>query len=151
MKTLAATVAGACALLLSSSLASAMTEADCVVAFKSADANADGVLSETEGPRYFAAMRVAQKPMTGASMTQAAFIENCKADVFTASAKDPGAPLSGANSFTEAQAKDRAIAAGLSNVSALTKDDKGVWRGTATDGTKSKNVAIDYKGNVVTN
>ncbi len=151
MKTLAAAVAGACALLLTSSLASAMTDADCVAAFKSADTNADGVLSETEGSRYFAAMRVAQKPMTEASMTQAAFIENCKADVFTGAANDAGAPLPGANSFTETQAKDRAIAAGLSNVSALTKDENGVWRGTATDGTKSKKIAIDYKGNVVTN
>ena len=151
MKTLAAAFAGACALLLTSSLASAMTDADCVAAFKSADTNADGVLSETEGSRYFAAMRIAQKPMAGDTITQAAFMENCKADVFTVAAKDAGAPLAGANSFTEAQARDRAVAAGLTNVSALKKDDKGVWRGTATEGTKSINVAVDFKGNVVTN
>ena len=128
-----------------------MTDAECVAAFKTADTNSDGVLSEAEGRRYFASMRVAKKAMTGGNITQAAFMENCKAGVFTVAAKDAGAPLPGANSFTEAQAKDRAIAAGLSNVSALKKDDKGIWRGTATEGTKSINVAVDFKGNVVTN
>ena len=152
MNKLIAAGAGAFALVLASDIASAaMTEAQCAAAFKSADANSDGVLSETEGRRYFAAMRVAQKPMAGNSMTQAAFMENCKADVFVVTNKDPGAPLPGANSFTEAQAKDRAMAAGLSNVSALVKDDKGVWRGTATDGGKSHNLAVDFKGNVVAN
>jgi hypothetical protein len=152
MNRLVAVAAGAFALLLTPNFASAaMTDADCAAAFKSADTNGDGVLSEAEGRRYFAAMRVAQKPVTGENMTQAAFMESCKADMFTVAAKDPGAPLAGANSFTEAQAKDRAMAAGLSNVSALTKDDKGVWRGTATDGAKTTNVAVDFKGNVVAN
>ena len=96
-------------------------------------------------------MRVAQKAMSGARMTRAAFMENCKSGVFNTASKDPGAPLSGANSFTAAQAKDRALAAGFSNVSVLKKDDKGVWRGKATDGTKSRNIAVDYKGNVVAN
>ena len=151
MKILAIAMAGACALALSSSMASAMTDAECTSAFKTADTDSNGVLSEAEGRSYFAAMRVAQKPMAGASMTSAEFMENCKAGVFNMAAKDANAPLPGANSFTETQAKDRAIAAGLSNVTTLTKDDKGVWRGTATEGTKSINVAIDFKGNVVTN
>jgi hypothetical protein len=151
MNKLFAAAVGACALFLAPSMASAMTDAECVAAFKTADTNSDGVLSEAEGSRYFAAMRVAQKPTTGDRITQATFMENCKAGVFTVAAKDAGAPLPGANSFTEAQARDRAIAAGLSNVSALKKDDKGVWRGTATEGTKSVNVAVDFKGNVVVN
>ena len=62
---------------------------------------------------------------------------------------EAGAPLKGANSFTENQAKDRIIAAGFTNVSALAKDGDGIWRGTATKGDKSMNVAVDYKGNVV--
>ncbi len=151
MNKLASAVAGACALVLIPTLASAMTDTECASAFKSADTNADGALSETEGRRYFAAMRVARKPMTGDTLTSAAFMESCKADLFKAAATEAGAPLPGANSFTEAQAKDRAMAAGLGNVSALVKDDKGVWRGTASDGSKSINVAVDFKGNVVAN
>ena len=36
-------------------------------------------------------------------------------------------------------------------VSALTKDDQGIWRGTATKDGKHVKVAVDYKGNVVAN
>ena len=44
----------------------------------------------------------------------------------------PGAPLKGANSFTEGQAKDRALAAGFTSVSGpLDKDGAGIWRGNA--------------------
>jgi putative membrane protein len=67
-----------------------------------------------------------------------------------ADAVDAGAPLEGANSFTQAQAKDRIMAMGLSGASALTKDDKGIWRGTAQKDGKTVNVAVDFKGNVVT-
>jgi hypothetical protein len=151
MNKLISAAVGACALMFTSSIASAMTDAECLTAFKTADTNADGALSDAEGRRYFAAMRVAQRPVAADSMTQAAFMENCKADVFAAAATDAAAPLPGSNSFTQAQAEDRAIAAGLTNVSALTKDDKGVWRGTAAQGAKTVNVAVDFKGNVVIN
>jgi hypothetical protein len=80
-----------------------------------------------------------------------AFLENCKSDVFATTEVDPGAPLEGANSFTEGQAQDRVTAAGFADVSAMTKDDKGIWRGTATKDGKSVKVAVDYKGNVVAN
>ena len=96
-------------------------------------------------------MRIANKPLgADGAMNEKMFQENCKADVFTTAAIDEGAPLEGANSFTESQAKDRGVAAGLSSVSALTKDDKGIWRGTAMKDGKSVNVAVDFKGNVVT-
>lgn len=151
MNKLATAFVGVSALLLAPTIASAMTEAECTTAWKTADANGDGFLTEAEGRRYFAAMRVAQKPIVGDRMTSAAFMENCKAGAFNIAAKDAGAPLPGANSFTETQAMDRAAAAGLTNVSALKKDDKGVWRGTATEGTKTINLAVDFKGNVVAN
>jgi hypothetical protein len=61
-----------------------------------------------------------------------------------------GAPLEGANSYTESQAKQRVIDSGFSNVSALAKDDKGIWRGTATKSGKQASIAVDFKGNVVT-
>ncbi|HJU17328.1 MAG TPA: hypothetical protein VJ770_12790 [Stellaceae bacterium] len=62
---------------------------------------------------------------------------------------NPGAPAAGANSFTQAQAKSRIEAAGYSNVSGLTKDKDGIWRGTASKGGTTVNVALDYQGNVV--
>ncbi len=64
-------------------------------------------------------------------------------------APNPAAPVPGANSFTEEQAKKRIADAGFTGVSALTKDDKGVWRGSATKDGKTVQVAVDYQGNVV--
>jgi hypothetical protein len=58
-------------------------------------------------------------------------------------------PLAGANSFTEAQARDRIEASGFTAVTALAKDDQSIWRGMAMKGGKSVRVALDYKGNVV--
>ena len=128
----------------------AATDAECQKSFEAADTNNDGVLTAAEGRRYFAAMRV-DKQVSGDRLDKAAFIEHCKADVFAASQAQPaaGAPLEGANSFTEGQAKDRAEAAGFTEVSALQKDDKGIWRGTAKRGGSEVKIAIDFKGNVV--
>ena len=58
------------------------------------------------------------------------------------------APVSGDNSFTEAQAKGHIENAGYTDVTALTQDDKGVWNGTATKDGKSVAVAVDYQGGV---
>jgi hypothetical protein len=69
--------------------------------------------------------------------------------VATAPSTDPNAPLAGANSFTESQAKDRIEKAGFTAVSGLKKDDNGIWRGTASRGGTQTNVALDYRGNVV--
>jgi len=62
---------------------------------------------------------------------------------------NPGAPVAGANSFTEGQAKSRIESKGYTNVSGLKKDDKGVWRGTAMRDGKSVDVSLDFEGNVV--
>jgi hypothetical protein len=64
-------------------------------------------------------------------------------------ANNPGAPAAGANSFTEAQARSRIEGAGYSNVSGLTKDQDGIWRGKASKGGATLGVALDYQGNVV--
>jgi hypothetical protein len=66
----------------------------------------------------------------------------------TTEGNNPGAPATGANSFTEAQAKSRIEAKGYSNVSALKKDDTGVWRGKAQKDQKSLDVSLDFQGNV---
>ncbi|MBV8526235.1 MAG: hypothetical protein JOY71_29685 [Acetobacteraceae bacterium] len=64
-------------------------------------------------------------------------------------ANNPGAPATGANSFTEGQAKSRIEAAGYSNVSGLIKDKDGIWRGKASKGGATVDVALDFQGNVV--
>lgn len=65
------------------------------------------------------------------------------------SENNPGAPVAGANSFTESQAQSRIAARGYTNVSGLKKDDTGVWRGTAMRNGKSVDVSLDFEGNVV--
>ena len=62
---------------------------------------------------------------------------------------NPGAPVAGANSFTEGQAKSRIEDKGFKNVSGLKKDDAGVWRGKANQNAKAVNVSVDFQGNVV--
>ena len=128
----------------------AASEADCTAQWKSADGNNDGVLAGPEAERYLAYYRVrAQVTPVDGRITQQDFMKACESDVFMAKAPEPGAPLKGANSFTEGQAKDRAVAAGLTSVSTLNKDGDGIWRGSAMKDGKSAKVAVDFKGNVV--
>lgn len=63
---------------------------------------------------------------------------------------DDGTSRSGANSFTQAQAREHIAKSGFTHVSALTKDKHGVWRGTARKGGRSFHVGLDFKGNVST-
>src|SRR3569832_2124673 len=58
---------------------------------------------------------------------------------------NPGAPVAGANSFTEGQAKSRIEDKGFKNVSGLKKDDAGVWRGKASRNGKTVNVSVDFQ------
>jgi hypothetical protein len=142
---------GLVAILVSLALpANAMTEAECDAIWRKADANGDGMLTDAEASRYLAAMRVHERSLPpGNQLTPAAFKEACMANYFQDAKVDPGAPLKGANSFTEGQAKDRIVAAGFTEVSGLAKDGDGIWRGTATRDGQSMKVAVDYKGNVV--
>lgn len=130
--------------------ASAMSDEDCAAMWKLADANNDDHLTDGESNKYIAMMRLADKPM-GADgvIKEDLFFEHCMADVFTLAKIDKGAPLEGANSFTESQALDRIIAAGLSPSSSLTKDEKGIWRGTAQKDGATVIVVVDFMGNVV--
>lgn len=143
-------ILGSFAALASPALA--ITTADCKTEWTKADANKDGMLTGGEADHYLAAMRVANKPLAAdAKLDDALFMQNCEAGLYTAAKADAGAPLTGANSFTENQAKDRTIAAGFSDVSALVKDKDGIWRGTAKTADKSVKIAVDFKGNVVAN
>jgi hypothetical protein len=60
-----------------------------------------------------------------------------------------GAPVAGANSFTEAQARTRIEDQGYTNVTGLMKDSQSIWRGTAMKSGASMAVSLDYQGNVV--
>ncbi len=71
--------------------------------------------------------------------------------VATPDSKNTTAPVEGANSFTEDQARERIVEAGYADVAGLKLDDKGVWRGTAMKDGKTVNVALDYQGNIVAN
>jgi hypothetical protein len=71
---------------------------------------------------------------------------NSNQAVATTAANAP-APAKGANSFTMGEAKSRLEKNGFSNVSGLTKDDNGVWRGSAQKGGSATTVWLDYKGN----
>ena len=128
----------------------AATDAECQAMWTKADVNKDGVLTDAEAMRYAAAMRVHDKTLGAhGKLDQASFIEACKSDVYMTHKNDDGAPLKGANSFTEGQAKDRALSRGLTSVADLKKDGDGIWRGSAMQDGKTVQIAIDYKGNVV--
>ena len=139
------------AALAAASPAYALTDAECNGSWTMADAKSAGVVTEVEAARYFAALRVANTPVADGKLTKALFLQQCKAGLFNQAAMVPGAPLKGANSFTAGQVKDRLIAWGYTNVAGLKQDSDGVWRGTASDGAKSMNVAVDFKGNIVAN
>lgn len=67
----------------------------------------------------------------------------------TADPSTSGAPLEGANSFTEAQARQRLADAGYKDIGTLKKDDQGIWRGEAKKNGAAVGVAVDFKGNIV--
>jgi len=69
--------------------------------------------------------------------------------VATPAEQNPTAPVEGANSFTEDQAKERIVGGGYADVTELKLDDKGVWQGKATKDGKAVMVSMDYQGNIV--
>ncbi|MDO9501657.1 hypothetical protein [Falsiroseomonas sp.] len=64
-------------------------------------------------------------------------------------ARSDAAPLSGANSFTEGQARSRIEDNGYADVQALRLDEQGIWRGRAIRNGQPTGVALDYQGNIV--
>ena len=68
--------------------------------------------------------------------------------VATSNSQNPGAPVAGANSFTEGQAKSRMEAAGYTGVTGLMKDKDGVWHGKASKAGATTDVTLDFQGNV---
>ena len=54
----------------------------------------------------------------------------------------------GANSFTEAQVRERFGRMGFGEIRDLKKTDDGIWEGTATHAGKEVRIGMDYRGNV---
>jgi hypothetical protein len=69
--------------------------------------------------------------------------------VATPNTTNPAAPVAGANSFTEAQAKERIEKAGFTSVTDLVKNKDGVWQGNAMRSGAKVQVSLDFQGNVV--
>ncbi|AWN34634.1 hypothetical protein [Methylobacterium radiodurans] len=60
-----------------------------------------------------------------------------------------GEPLQpGANSFTEAQVRERFAKMGFGEITDLKKTDQGIWQGIATHAGKQVRIGMDYRGNV---
>ncbi|MBJ6135748.1 PepSY domain-containing protein [Ochrobactrum sp. Q0168] len=68
--------------------------------------------------------------------------------VATPESKNPEAPVKGANSFTEDQAKSRIEEDGYTGVTGLKLGDDGVWNASAMKGTEKVKVQLDYQGNI---
>ena len=130
--------------------ATATAPDNCNAQFSALDTDASGTLTETEAPQIYARSRVDDMTIAETGFTQDEFLAACAGNTYSRTEPEAGAPFDGANSFTEGQAQDRAIAWGVMGVSALIKDDQGIWRGTGTVDGASVAVAVDYKGNVVT-
>ncbi|MBB2671419.1 UNVERIFIED_ORG: hypothetical protein GGE44_000970 [Rhizobium esperanzae] len=69
--------------------------------------------------------------------------------IATPDSTNPTAPVEGANSFTEGQAKDRIEKGGYTDVKDLKKDDKGIWMASGMKDGKAVMIALDYQGNIV--
>lgn len=100
-------------------------------------------------------MRIATPLLLGAALLAAPALAQttpakANAAIKTTHTVDDGASRAGANSFTQAQARAHIAKSGFTNVSALTKDARGVWRGTATKRGRTLHVGLDFKGNVAT-
>jgi len=94
-------------------------------------------------------MRIAAVAMALAIASTPSLAQDRTPAVNTPNTTNPAAPVEGANSFTEGQAKSRIESNGFTNVSGLTKDDKGIWRGKANKDGKQVDVTLDFQGNVV--
>ncbi|MEK1948804.1 MAG: PepSY domain-containing protein [Ensifer adhaerens] len=71
--------------------------------------------------------------------------------IATPDTTNPTAPVEGANSFTEEQARARLQENGYTAVTGLKLDEKGIWHASATKDGKPVTVALDYQGNIVAN
>ncbi|MER9364924.1 DUF4142 domain-containing protein [Mesorhizobium sp. M0518] len=122
--------------------------ADAVSLFESYAKDGDNAALKSFANETLPTLKMHQE-MIGKVAAGAPAADSTAPAVSNADTTNPAAPVPGANSFTEDQAKSAIEKAGYSDVSALTKDDKGIWRGTASKDGKSVPIALDFQGNVV--
>ena len=125
--------------------------ADAVKLFESYAKDGDNAQLKTFAQQTVPTLKMHQEMIEkiASNMDNASSTSSTTPAITTTDTANPPAPVPGANSFTEGQAKSRIQDAGFSDVSALTKDDQGIWRGQATKDGKKTAVALDYQGNVV--
>jgi hypothetical protein len=75
--------------------------------------------------------------------------QNSAVNTSNSSNRQVDTPVKGRNSFTQGEAKSRMEKLGFSDVTGLTKDNNGVWRGQAMKDGKQVEVSLDYQGNVI--
>src|SRR5829696_3796051 len=75
--------------------------------------------------------------------------QNSAINTEDSSNRQVNAPVAGANSFTQGEAKSRIEKMGFADVGDLKKDDDGVWRGRAMKDGNTVDVSLDYQGNVI--
>lgn len=124
-----------------------MSGVECEGEFIALYANGDGFISQKESLRDTARASIDVDPQ---GLTGEQFMDLCASGTWAQAAPPAGAPLEGTNSFTEEQARERAAAWNVAEVSALALDSQGIWRGTGRMGANPVAVAVDYQGNVVT-
>jgi putative membrane protein len=124
---------------------------DAVEIFESYDKDGDNAQLKTFAQETVPTLKMHQEMIDkiASTMREKSAASSTTPAVTTTETANPSAPVPGANSFTEDQAKSRIQDAGYSDVSKLTKDDQGIWRGQASKDGKSTAVALDYQGNVV--
>ncbi|WP_354191537.1 PepSY domain-containing protein [Bosea sp. OAE506] len=82
------------------------------------------------------------------------FVASVDAQVVPSGPPPDGGPATselraGSNSFTQEQARDRLERSGYSEVTGLTKDESGIWRGKARYGEALVTVGLDYRGAIL--
>lgn len=127
-----------------------LATADCEEQHRLFDLDGDGFITRSESERDFARAGIDGVTIGEDGLTRDQFLAICATDSWSEHTPEAGAPFEGANSFTEEQARQRAIAWNVTEVSALVLDEQGIWRGTGKVGAEAVAVAVDYKGNVVT-
>lgn len=83
-------------------------------------------------------------PVEGPVVSTSETPRNAAVDTTDTSQQGPLTP--GANSFTEAQAREAIEKQGYTNVGALTQGTNGIWSASATHEGAQKTVSVDYKG-----
>ncbi|TPM90584.1 DUF4142 domain-containing protein [Mesorhizobium sp. B2-1-3A] len=123
--------------------------ADAVKLFESYASSGDNAALKTFAQQTVGTLKTHQQMIEKIAAGQDAVTGATTPAVKTDNTPNAAALVPGANSFTEVQAKSRIEDAGYSNVSKLTKDDQGIWRGQASKAGENLDVGLDYQGNVV--